>query len=294
MSDSSIPDDLYALYDEYCHTGMKRREFLRRAAAIPVIGGLSGVACAQRMLPDYQACPEVAFTDERVKASYERYESPGGNGDAMRGYLARPAADTRAPAVLVVHENRGLNPYIEDVARRLAIEGFVAFAPDALAPSGGYPGNDDDGKVLQAALDRDKIVVDMANGARFLKAHPQSSGRLGVTGFCFGGYDSNQLAVVLGDELSAAAPFYGSAPSDEEVTRIRARMLVHYAEDDPRVNAGREAYRAALEDNGARFEIHTYPGTKHGFHNYSTARYDADAAALAWSRTLALFREALA
>jgi carboxymethylenebutenolidase len=213
---------------------------------------------------------------------------------AMRGYLARPAAETRAPAVLVVHENRGLNPYIEDVARRLAIEGFVAFAPDALAPSGGYPGNDDDGKVLQAALDRDKIVVDMANGARFLKAHPQSNGRLGVTGFCFGGFVSNQLAVVLGDELSAAAPFYGSAPSDEEVTRIRARMLVHYAEDDPRVNAGREAYRAALEDNGARFEIHTYPGTKHGFHNYSTARYDADAAALAWSRTLALFREALA
>lgn len=290
------PDaDLFDLYDEYCHSGMKRREFLKRAAALAAVAGLAGCGeKAESMLPDYSKVVSVAFTDPRIKARTVDYESPGGNGP-MRGYLVTPSGSgERRGAVLVVHENRGLNPYVEDVARRVAVEGFLALAPDALAPLGGYPGNDDDGKAMQRELDRDKIHVDMLNGAKFLLAHDACNGRLGVTGFCFGGGVSNFLAVEMGDSLQAAAPFYGRPPDLDRVGEIRARVVAHYAEDDPRVNATQDAYEAALQAASVEHETYVYPGTRHGFHNNSTPRYDHAAATLAWQRTMALFRATLA
>jgi carboxymethylenebutenolidase len=283
-------DRIYALYDEYCHSGMERRELLRRAAAF----GAAGVAMALGMLPDYARACQVSFNDERIDAEYARYPSPGGNAAEMRGYLVRPKGEGKFPAVVVVHENRGLNPYIEDVARRLAVAGYLAFAPDALSAVGGYPGNDEDGKALQARLDRDKILADMANGARFVRGHAQSNGKLGAVGFCFGGFVCNHLAATLGDELQAAAPFYGRPAEEADAQRIRARMVLHYAETDENVNATREAYEGALKKAKVRFESHVYAGTQHGFHNDSTPRYDAAAAELAWKRTLDLFAATLA
>ena len=286
-----IDDRIYALYDAYCHSGMPRREFLRRAAASGVVGAL-GMASA--LLPDYARACQVAFTDPRIRATYARFPSPGGSGEELRAYVVQPAEAPRpAPAVLVVHENRGLNPYIEDVARRLAVAGYLAVAPDALWASGGYPGNDEDGKALQAKLDRDRILVDMENAARFAATHPQGSGRLGAVGFCFGGFVCNHLATTLGETLHAAASFYGRAPDLSAAPQIRARMLLHFAEKDDGVNAGRADWEAALTAAGVRFSAEVYPGTQHGFHNDSTARYDAAAATLAWDRTLALFRETL-
>jgi carboxymethylenebutenolidase len=292
MRNPNIDPKIYELYDEYCHTGMPRREFLRRAAAMTVIGG-SGLAMAQALLPQYAKAQVISFTDERIRANYVIYPSPGGNGSEIRAYLVQPAGEGPFPAVLVIHENRGLNPYIEDVARRAAVAGFLALAPDALTPLGGYPGNDDDGKELQAKLDRQKIHLDMLNGARFVKAHPKSNGKLGATGFCFGGGVANFLATEMGGDLQAAAPFYGAAPAIEKVPQIKAKIVAHYAEDDPRVNATRAEYEAALKASGAEYEMHSYPGTKHGFHNNSTPRYDEAAAKLAWDRTMALFKDKL-
>jgi len=294
MKTPEIDRRVYVLYDEYCHGQMERREFLRRAAAIIVVGGGSALAMAQALLPRYAEAQTISFTDPRIKARYVDYSSPGGTSGKMRGYLVQPAGDGPFPAVLVIHENRGLNPYIEDVARRCAVEGFVALAPDGLAPVGGYPGNDDDGRTMQRALDPAKLFTDLLNGAKFLKAHQLSNGKLGATGFCYGGWAVNQLAVELGGDLQAGAPFYGRAPKTEDVARIKARMVCHYAEDDERVNATRADYEAALKAQGAGFEMHTYPGTKHGFHNNSTPRYDETQAALAWQRTVALFKAALA
>ena len=239
MKDDRIDPEVYALHDQYCNGAMARRDFLRRAAALTAVGG-SALAMAQSLLPNCAKAHTVSFTDPRIEPRYVTYDSPGGNGTKMRGYLAQPAEGGGAerqpgpfPAVRVVHDNRGLNPYVEDVARRLAVAGFLALAPDALTPLGGYPGNDDDGKALQASLDRAKILVDTENSARFLKAHPLSSGRLGVTGFCFGGLVSNHLAVALGEDLRASAPFYGTAPRTEDAPKITARMLVHYADKRP-------------------------------------------------------------
>lgn len=293
MTDKNIDRKIYELYDEYCHTGMERREFLRRAGEVTVVGGISGLAMAQALLPDYALAQMISFTDERIKARYVTYDSPGGNAGKMRGYLVQPAGKGPFPAVLVVHENRGLNPYIEDVARRVAVEGFLAFAPDALSAVGGYPGNDDDGKEMQAKLDRDKIFTDMKNAALFLKSHALSSGKLGVTGFCFGGAVSNYLATELGADLKVAVPFYGSAAETAKVKNIKAAMLIHYAEDDQRVNDMQAEYKKALTENKIAFEMHTYPGTKHGFHNNSTPRYDEKAAKLAWERTIAAFKKHL-
>ena len=290
MTHEQIDPRIFDLYDEYCHGKMERREFLARAGAITVAGGLSGLAMAKALLPDYARAQTISFTDARIKARYVTYPSSGGNADPMRGYLVQPAGSGPFPAVLVVHENRGLNPHIEDVARRAAVEGFLALAPDALTPVGGYPGNDDDGKVLQRKLDRLKIHVDMLNGAKFLKAHELSTGKLGVTGFCFGGGVANYLAVEMGDDLQAAVPFYGAAPRSEDVAEIKAAVLVHYAEDDPRINAMRADYEAALKAAGTRFEMHTYEGTRHGFHNNSTPRFNEAAAKLAWRRTMDFFR----
>lgn len=293
-NDPKIDPQVYALYDQYCHSTMKRREFLNRAAAITVVGGASGLAMATALLPDYARAQTISFTDKRIKARYVDYPSPGGNAEKIRGYLVEPAGTGPFPAVLIVHENRGLNPYIEDVARRAAVSGFLALAPDALSPLGGYPGNDDDGKVMQRKLDRQKIFTDMLNGAKFVKAHKASNGKLGATGFCFGGGVTNYLATAMGADLQAAAPFYGSAAKTADVPKIKASVLVHYAETDPRVNAQRAAYEAALKANNVQFEMHTYPGTNHGFHNNSTPRYNEAAAKLAWQRTIDLFKKTLA
>jgi carboxymethylenebutenolidase len=286
----AIDDRTYALYDEYCHSGMERREFLRRAATF----GAAGVAMAVGMLPDYARACQISFNDQRIDAEYARYPSPGGNAAEMRGYLVRPKGEGKFPAVVVVHENRGLNPYVEDVARRLAVAGYLAFAPDALSAVGGYPGNDEDGKALQAKLDRAKILADMANGARFVRGQAQSNGKLGAVGFCFGGFVCNHLAATLGEELQAAAPFYGRPAEEADAERIRARLVLHYAETDENVNATREAYEKTLKKAKVSFESHVYAGTQHGFHNDSTPRYDAAAAELAWKRTLDLFAATLA
>jgi carboxymethylenebutenolidase len=289
---NDIDDRVYDLYDEYCHGYIDRRQFFERAAAL-TLGGLSALTMAEALLPDYAEAQEVSFTDERIRASYVNYPSPGGTSGEMRGYLVKPAGDGPFPAVLVIHENRGLNPYIEDVARRAAVAGFLALAPDGLYPVGGYPGNDDDGRTMQRSLDREKLRQDMVNSARFLKAHELANGKLGATGFCWGGSTTNFLAVTLGDDLQAGAPFYGGAPDSDDVARISAAMLVHYAEDDERVNAMRADYEVALKANDVSYEMHTYPGTRHGFHNYSTPRYNEDAARLAWDRTITHFREHL-
>ena len=287
-----IDQRVYNLYDEYCHGRMNRRDFLSRSAALAIIGG-SGLAMAQALLPRYAQAQTISFTDERIKASYVNYPSPGGNSGEMRGYLVQPKGDGPFPAVLVVHENRGLNPYIEDVARRLAAEGFLALAPDGLYPVGGYPGNDDDGRELQAKLDQAKLRTDMSNSARFLKAHPLSTGKLGVTGFCYGGGVVNYLAATLGGDMQAGAPYYGVAADTASVANIEAPLVCHLAEKDERVNATYPAFEAALKAAGVVYEVHIYPGTQHGFHNNSTPRYNEAAAKLSWERTLAHFRKYL-
>jgi carboxymethylenebutenolidase len=285
-----IDQRVFDLYDEYCHGRIDRRAFLSRAAAV-TIGGL---AMAQALLPHYARAQTISFTDDRIKARYVTYPSPGGSSGQMRGYLVQPAGNGPFPAVLVIHENRGLNPYIEDVARRVAVAGFLALAPDGLFPVGGYPGNDDDGRALQAKLDQPKLRTDMVNSARYLKAHELSNGKLGATGFCWGGGTVNYLATALGADLQAAAPFYGAAPATDAVAKIKAAMLIHYAENDPRIDDMWPAYEKALKAAGVRYEMHTYPGTQHGFHNDSTPRYKEDAARLAWDRTVAHFRQHLA
>jgi carboxymethylenebutenolidase len=285
-----IDQRVFDLYDEYCHGRIDRREFLMRASAL-VVGGL---AMAQALLPRYAQAQTISFTDSRIKAEYVNYPSPGGNSGTMRGYLVVPAGKGPFPAVLVVHENRGLNPYIEDVARRAAVEGFLALAPDGLSPVGGYPGNDDDGRQLQASLDPAKLRTDMLNGARFVKAHKMSSGKLGVTGFCWGGGTTNFLATALGGDMHAGAPYYGAAAPTAEVPKIKAPLLIHFAETDANINGMWPAYEAALKASNARYEAHTYPGTQHGFHNNSTPRYNEPAAKLSWERTVAFFKKNLA
>jgi carboxymethylenebutenolidase len=287
ITQAEIDQKVFDLYDEYCHGGIDRREFLKRAGAMGVL------AAAISLLPDYARAQQVSLTDSRIKASYVTYPSPGGNTATMRGYLVQPTSSGPHAAVLVVHENRGLNPYVEDVARRVAVAGFLALAPDGLTPLGGYPGNDDDGRDMQAKLDPAKLRTDMLNGARWLKSHPGSTGKLGVTGFCWGGGTSNFLATALGGDLRAAAPFYGAAPATDAVAKIKAAMLIHYAENDPRIDEMWPAYEKALKAAGVRYEAYVYPGTQHGFHNDSTPRYKEDAAKLAWQRTIAHFNRYL-
>jgi carboxymethylenebutenolidase len=288
-----IDQRVYALYDEYCHGYIDRREFLARARAL-VIGGVSALAMAQLLFPRYAEAQTISFTDTRIKARYVSYPSPGGNSGTMRGYLAQPAGNGPFPAVIVFHENRGLNPYVEDVARRLAVAGFLALAPDGLAPVGGYPGNDDDGRTLQSGLDQAKLRVDMINSARFLKSQPNSTGKLGAVGFCWGGGMVNQLAVALGADLAAGVPYYGAAPTAQEASKVKAALLLQYAGTDERINGQGPAFQAALKAAGVPFEAFTYEGTQHGFHNNSTPRYDEKAANLSWERALAHFRKYLA
>ncbi|MEM1187180.1 MAG: dienelactone hydrolase family protein [Pseudomonadota bacterium] len=290
MQQHEIDDQVFDLYDEYCHGRLDRREFFERAAALTVVGA-SALSMAEALIPNYAEAQEVLFTDERIKATWVDYASPGGSSGEMRGYLVQPAGDGPFPAVIVMHENRGLNPYIRDVARRFAVAGFLALAPDGLSPIGGYPGNDDDGRTMQRSLDQAQLRQDMANSARFVKAHPLSTGRLAATGFCWGGGTTNFLATELGADLQAAAPFYGAAADTARVADISAAVQVHYAEMDERVNAMRPAYEAALQTNDVTYEMHVYPGTRHGFHNYSTPRYNAEAAQLAWQRMVAFFQD---
>lgn len=291
-TDKKIDQRIFDLYDEYCHGRMDRREFLRRSAAI-TIGGVSALWMAQALLPRYAQAQTISFTDPRIRGTYVEYPSPGGTSGSMRGYLVQPTGEGPFPSVLVIHENRGLNPHIEDVARRAAVAGFLALAPDGLSPVGGYPGNDDDGRELQRSLEPAELDQDMINSARFLKTHELSNGQLGATGFCWGGGMVNRLAVVLGADLQAGVPFYGAAVPAGDVSMIRAALLVNMADTDPRVNAMWPDYEEALEANGVDYRAYVYEGTLHGFHNNSTPRYNKPAADLAWNRTVGFFREHL-
>jgi len=289
---SDFDPALLDLLDDYVHGGIDRRTFIDRAGKYAV-GGVTATALVDSLSPVYGAeTQQVAPDDARLTTGYVEYESPRGGG-TIRGLLARPAGQTGPlPGVLVIHENRGLNPHIEDVARRAALADFVALAPDALWPLGGYPGNDDDGRTMQRQRDRNEMFEDFVAGFEYLKAHPQCTGRIGAVGFCYGGGVVNQLAVRLPD-LGAGVPFYGSQAPLDQVSRIQAPLLINYAGNDERINAGAAAYDAALAAAGKTATSHTYPGTQHGFHNDTTPRFDQEAAALAWERTLAFFNEHL-
>ena len=284
--------ELLELYDYYAHGRINRREFLDRAALF-TFGGLTASALLAALSPNYALAEQVSFTDPEILAEYVTYPSPEGHGQ-VRGYLVRPAkVSGKLPAVVVVHENRGLNPYIEDVARRLGKAGFIALAPDGLTSVGGYPGNDELGKELQAKVDPGKLMNDFFAAIEWMKKHSDATGKVGITGFCYGGGVSNAAAVAY-PELAAAVPFYGRQPDAKDVPRIKAPLLLHYGELDKAINEGWPAYEQALKANGKTYEAYIYPGVNHGFHNDSTPRYDKGAAELAWSRTLEWFRRYLA
>jgi carboxymethylenebutenolidase len=279
-----FPPEVLKLFDSYVHGWMSRRDFLDRAAKFAV-GSFTAAAMLESLRPNYALAQQVAKDDSRIKTEYATYPSPQGSG-TMRGYFARPAnAVGKLPGMVVIHENRGLNPYVEDVARRLALANFVAFAPDALTPLGGYPGDEEKAAKLFSQLDAAKRTEDLLAAAGYLKSRPECTGRIGAVGFCFGGTTVNMMAVRIPD-LAAAVPFYGGQPSAADVARIKAPLLLHYAALDNRVNAGWPAFEDALKANGVRYEAHVYPGTNHGFHNDSTPRYDEAAAKLAWQRTV--------
>jgi carboxymethylenebutenolidase len=288
MTAKDFAPELLELYDFYAHGKITKREFLDRAGRYAV-GGLTAVAILGLMGPNYALAEQVSFNDPDIVGEYVMYPSPNGHGE-VRGYLVRPAAaEGKLPAVVVVHENRGLNPYIEDVARRLAKVGFMALAPDGLTSVGGYPGNDEAGRELQSQVDGTKLMNDFFAAAEWLMSHEGSTGRVGITGFCYGGGVANAAAVAY-PELGGAVPFYGRQPAAEDVAKIKAPLLIHYAELDERVNEGWPAYEAALQAAGVRYEAFIYPRVNHGFHNDSTPRYDAAAAELAWERTVAFFK----
>jgi carboxymethylenebutenolidase len=288
---SDFPKEVLALFDGYIHGFIERRDFLDGAAKV-VGSGAAALSVLKALQPRYAWAEQVSPEDASIRAEYVEYPSPTGSG-TMRGYMAVPdGAAGPKPAVLVIHENRGLNPYIEDVVRRFAAADFVALGPDALTPLGGYPGNDDDGRTMQSQLDRDVMMEDWVAAFQFLRAHSTSNGRVGAVGFCYGGGVVNNLAVRL-PELRAGAPFYGSQPSAEDVPSIGAALQIHYAGLDERVNAGWPAYQEALDANRKNYEVHIYDGANHGFHNDTTPRYDEAAASLAQQRTIALFNEHL-
>lgn len=289
---ANIPQQAFDWYDEYAHGDIDRRTFMARLATLAGTG-ISMSMLTTALIPNYALAEQVSFNDPDIHASYATFASPNGH-DEGRGYLVKPAnLSGTTGSVLVVHENRGLNPYIEDVARRLAKRGYQAFAPDALYPLGGYPGNDDEGKAMQRSMDRAKIEQDFIAAAKFIKAKPPGNGKLGVVGFCFGGYIANMLAATLPDQVDAAVPFYGTPANDAIVGNTRGPLMLQFAELDQRVNATWPAYEALLKSNRVPYQAFVYAGVNHGFHNDSTARYDRDAAELAWSRTLEFFDEQL-
>ena len=285
---SDFPPQVLELFDGYVHGRISRRDFLDNAGKFAV-GGFTAAAMLESLRPNYALAQQVAKDDRRIKTEYVSYPSPRGSG-TMRGYLARPADMAgKLPGVVVIHENRGLNPHIEDIARRLALDGFMAFAPDALTPLGGYPGDDEKAAQLFGQLDSTKRTEDLVAAADYLKGRPDCTGKIGVVGFCFGGTVANTIAVRMPD-LAAAVPFYGGQPSADDAAKIKAPLLIHYAGNDDRVNAGWPAYEAALKANGVKYEMFMYPGTQHGFNNDTTPRYDEAAAKLAWSRTVAFLK----
>ena len=287
---ADFDQDLLVLFDAYVHGAIDRRGFLDRAGKYAA-GGVTAAMLLDTLSPNF-AYAQVASDDKRVAAEYLTYDSPAGNG-RIRGYFAKPAGlSGKAPGVLVVHENRGLNPHIEDIARRLALANFVAFAPDALTPLGGYPGDEDKARALFPKLDQTKSREDFVTGAKFLQQHASCTGKIGAVGFCYGGAIVNMLATRLPD-LGAAVPFYGTQPAADSVASIKGPLLIHYAETDERVNAGWPAYEAALKANKVRYEAFFYPGTQHGFNNDTTPRFDAAAAKLAWQRTVDFFNKQL-
>ena len=288
---SDYPQELLDLFHEYQHGDIDRRTFLDRAGKFAV-GGLTVAAIFEGLRPNYAWAQQVPPDDKRLKVGHETVQSPAGNG-SIKGYLARPAKSGKLPAVLVVHENRGLNPYIEDVARRLALANFVAFAPDGLTSVGGYPGGDEKGAALFREVDGKKMTEDFVAAAKWLKARPDSTGKLGAVGFCFGGGMVNQLAVRLGADLNAGVAFYGRQAGADDVPKISAPLLFNYAGNDQRVNEGIAAYEAALKANKKVFTSYLYEGKQHGFHNDTTPRYDEAAAKLAWTRTLEFFNKHL-
>ncbi len=288
---SDFDQELLDLFDRYVHGGITRREFFEGAKKFAV-GGVTVAALVSSLSPNYAEAQQIREGDSRIEAGFVEYESPDGHG-TMRGLLARPAnASGRLPGILVIHENRGLNPHIEDVTRRAAVAGFIAFGPDALTPAGGYPGNDDDGRTMQRELSGPEMTEDFVAAANFLMSHPDCTGRIGAVGFCYGGGIVNTLAVRL-PNLGAGVPFYGSQPDAADVPKINAPLLVQYASNDQRINAGWPAYEEALKANGKNYEMHMYPDTQHGFHNDTTPRYEEAAATLAWDRTIAFFNEHL-
>jgi carboxymethylenebutenolidase len=289
---TEFPQELLNLFDQYVHGAIDRRGFLDRAGKFAV-GGTTAAMLLDALNPKFAEAQQVAKDDKRIKAEYVTFDSPNGTGK-MKGYMVRPAtAAGKLPSILVIHENRGLNPHIEDIARRLALDGFMAFAPDALTPLGGYPGDEDKARELFPKLDQTKTREDFVNAANWLRTRPDSTGRLGAVGFCYGGGIVNMLATRV-PELAAGVPFYGGQAPAAEVPKIKAAMLIHYAENDERINAGWPAYEAALKANNVRYEGFIYPGTQHGFNNDTTPRYDANAAKLAWSRTVAHFKKYVA
>ncbi|MFK0331825.1 YghX family hydrolase [Rhizobium sp. NPDC090275] len=291
LTAKDFPQELLELYDYYAHGRITKREFLDRASKFAV-GGLTAAAILSSMSPNYALATQVEFTDPDIIAEYITYPSPKGNGD-VRGYLVRPAkAEGKVPGVVVVHENRGLNPYIEDVARRVAKAGFIALAPDGLTSVGGYPGNDEKGRELQQTVDPQKLMNDFFAAIEFLMKSDLTTGKVGITGFCYGGGVANAAAVAY-PELGAAVPFYGRQPSADSVARIKAPLLLHYAELDKGITDGWPAYEAALKADKKVYEAYVYPGVNHGFHNDSTPRYDEAAAKLAWERTVAWFKKYL-
>jgi carboxymethylenebutenolidase len=288
---SDFPQEVLKLFDGYVHGFIDRREFLDRAGKYAV-GGFTATAMLESLRPNFALGQQIAKDDPRIKTEYLSYPSPQGSG-TMRGYFARPANPSgKLPGVLVIHENRGLNPHIEDVTRRLALANFVAFAPDALTPLGGYPGDEEAAVKLFGQLDATKRTEDLVAAYAVLKARPECTGKVGAVGFCFGGTTVNMFATRLPD-LAAAVPFYGGQPSADSVAKIKAPLMIHYAGLDDRINAGWPAYEAALKANGIKYQMFMYPNTNHGFNNDTTPRYDEAAAKLAWSRTIAFLNENL-
>lgn len=286
-----FPQELLDLYDYYAHGKITKRQFLDRAAAFTV-AGVTATALLEELSPNYALAQQVAPDDPSITTERITYASPEGNGD-VNAYLVRPAGvEGTLPGVLVIHENRGLNPYIEDVARRMGKAGFMALAPDGLTSVGGYPGNDDEGRELQRTVDRVKLMEDFFAGFEYLRDRDDSTGKIGAVGFCYGGGVVGAIAVTYPD-LAAGVPFYGRQPAPEDVVNIQAPLLIHYGELDDRINEGWPAFEAALDAAGKQYTMHMYPGANHGFHNDTTPRYDAEAAALAEERTIAFFQEHL-
>jgi carboxymethylenebutenolidase len=286
-----IKQEVFDLYDDYAHNRVDRREFMQQLSAYAV-GGITVASLMSFLMPDYQGGIQTKPDDPRLKSEYAHYSSPKG-GKTIKALLSRPAdAKKKLGGIVVVHENRGLNPHIEDVARRAALAGFVAIAPDALTPLGGYPGNDDQGRELQSKRDRNEMLLDFIAAYDFLKNHKDCNGKVGVVGFCFGGWIANMMAVRIPD-LAAAVPFYGGQPAVEDVPNIKAPLLLHYASLDTRVNEGWPAYETALKNNNKQYTAYMYENANHGFHNDTTPRYDKAAAELAWKRTIDFFTDKL-